>query len=450
MRTTPLGPSRHHNEIDERARTWAQKVLDGSVEPEEGRWKLMELAQLSTVIDDCARTAMYGKPQGGAYIEMQDLKDRYLDMLTDKVLGKPGVTGIDLQRIADGDSFCGWMHQLLTNSTRFHLLRHRREFNTRGKHEHLMPLHSSETGAGNFTAGIDALPGAIHNHDDELFAPAMADVEAEQRVTSVLAGLLADRTALRGDTLLIRQARSACRGLGLRAPLPVTWRRLQVRDRIAAFLDRTEDEDLVAILESFGEGTTPPPGSMRQFTYLWAEHSPAELDRVCEFGGSVIRLLTRAAITPVPQPRQASVKMLTARALARVQMWSSRGSVSEQVSNWALVVSSEDGSEQAAEPTKLPSYLSRLVAGTVAAWADSVSEMSGSQWSSSTPRQRTREEMEEAQSAFVSAATLLLNSSEESLGASPEEIAESLAELFAEVEDDRLTKREAEVYAAQQ
>lgn len=400
----PMVPSEQHNEIDARASKVAGDILAGRRESRSGRQELCELAMMSTIIDQCAKSAMWGRPQGGAFMEIQDLRDRYLDTLTTKIMGKEGVRGIDLERIAAGDSFCGFLFHLLSGSTRFHRLRHMREYNTRGRFETPMQPSTDES-----AMGIDYLRGSWLNTDGELFADSHSDPEADLRARAAMEGLMADRPALRGDTLLIRQARTACRGLGLRAPVPVPWQRQHVRDRVGALLERTNDAELVMILEALSTGVYPAPGAARQFAMMWSEHSVSELERVCGFGGSVVRLLTRAAITPVPKPRSSSVTMLSDRACELAQ--------------------------------RSP----RMVSRVVSAWADARQEMTGSEWGKDVPRPRTAEEMAQNRAVFDSVVAMMLHEEVEALGRTPDEVFEFLVTLFDEVEEQRLDKREAEV-----
>ena len=400
-------------EVDARAVEICQDMETGEISQAEGRRQLLELAMLSMVIDEVSRSAVYRQPRNGPRLELQDLRDRYLDVLTDKILGKEGVTPFDPARILSGDSYSGWMKNLLTGSTRFHQLRRHREFNARGKYELLMPTHSQSTGAG-YIPGIDALPGAAGNIHGEVFEDIHRDVDSDRATMSVLAGYLADRTALRGDPLRIRQARTAVRGLSLRAPVPVGWQRSQARARIESLLERIGDDELLAILDGVAAGQMPAPGAARQLAMMWSLHTPEQVERVCQFGAPMVRLLTQAAITPVPAPRQASVKMLNRRVAAELGL------------------------------------MSRVTSGLVSAWADSVCEMTGSEWSATEIRQRTSAEMEAAFEHFAALAGEFLERNEDRLGTSVSQIHDRLAQMFDDVEVDRLAQREQQVVAQEQ
>jgi hypothetical protein len=283
-------PTDHH-EIDAAATDVARQVFLSTVSERDARWALAALIYGSDVPEKVVFKAAAFNTGGGRVPQQvaEDSRDYVREQLTKTIVGpKPK---LDLRRIADGQSLCGWASRIISGPAVFP----KKNFDSRTRRTREVTV-SNET-----ISGLVAIRS---------FADSMPYLGIDPTNTiddfrhDIVDEFLLLAKGLREWELVHLSAEHICAVSDVRAP-----RRsidLPNRKSLLARLDTRTNTTRQDLTDYLTNGVLVPDSLANVFTNLEVD----DLDDVIRLDALSSQMLARSALTPVPPPREPVMRAL--------------------------------------------------------------------------------------------------------------------------------------------
>lgn len=386
------------DELDERAREILDQMDQGTFGEQEARRQLMSLAFTSKVLHNAALSQARRWPKPHQWDEAYEfIKSEITEVLVVSITGGPGQARahLDLDRIAGGASFSGYLGNFLSNTGGKVGLAGRKfqswnRWNGEGRTEdglRRMNFYDDDT--------------ALENAGSVMFTKEQGIPTAENVVPiDIVAKSLRGRVKVhRHATLLMNQYE-----LPPLRHIPVKQRRR--RETILAWLSEHDDSndavlDIVRALVNNDEIDLGPESMVAD---LFSHLEIAGLEAMEGQQDIVLRKLVEAAVTARPQPRKEVVVEMSRRVKGHF-----------------------GGSE-------------RVAAKVCRAWAEAIAEVDGSEYRDISAPEKTDEQVDAGVAAFEAEVDRRVKAKFTGLGSDAVQVHAALTKVFVQVENDFATQ----------
>lgn len=286
---------------DREATRLAREALSGATPREAALWQIAGLFEKTSVVVDVAWSKFaWSKRTGNAGVV-----EAYGDIARQAICGlsatghDPSTSKTDLERLAAGDSLCGWMRQYLSSP----------------------PARQTVSRVINRTAGVDTIHAVELDVEESVVRSAQVNaermfdeiidrVDGTERIDETTASIVQDAFSakskgLRPAGLTHLRAHAICSAYHL--PLPD--RRLDLPDRDAVIATVEADEAVVRTALRCHDDSA--------VSAAFASWPKSSIEALVELSPLVSQALALAALTPVPPPQQSHVTALRSAVTAR-------------------------------------------------------------------------------------------------------------------------------------